>query len=396
MITMRVSLMNSRRKAQSLYTVLQTLYWINNGFLFSFASVYLQSYSFTTSQIGLVLGLAYILSSLLQPIIAFVLERFQLRLNNGLSILYLCIAALAVCMLTLPLSNTVLAVVMVVALALHSAALPHLNSLAHAAEGLGLEISFSFSRALGSIGYAIFSTIMGRALNHFSPRLLPGMYLVTLLAMAALFFLFQTPPCVRQKEETKASGSFFRQNAAFLLFLAGLLCICLNHTLIDAFMLQIMQNIGGGSAELGVAAAIAAIVEMPVIMLYPRIREKLGVRAILILCGWAWFIKNLLTAFAVSPVMIYGAQLLQALGYAIYVPLTIDLVLKLLPESDFLRGQALAGSAFTLGGVFATFAGGVTMDALGVGNALKVMVLFSLAGAVLFTLAAASPKLKRK
>lgn len=36
------------------------------------------------------------------------------------------------------------------------------------------------------------------------------------------------------------------------------------------------------------------------------------------------------------------------------------------------------------------------MDALGVGNALKVMVLFSLAGAVLFTLAAASPKLKRK
>lgn len=392
-----ISLMTSRKKAQALYSVLQILYWINGAFLFSFASVYLQSYDFTTSQIGLVLGFAYILSSLLQPVIASVLENLQLRLNAGISILYLSIAVLAICMLVLPLSNAVLAAVMVCALALHSAAQPHLNSLAHVVEPLGLSINFSFARSLGSIGYAIFTSIMGPALNHFSPRLLPGMYLITLLAMAVLLFLFRTPPCVRQKkEEVKSSASFLRQNAAFMLFLAGLLSICLNHTLIDSFMLQIMQSIGGGSAELGVAVAIGAIVEVPVMMLYPRIRKKLGVRTALILCGWAWFIKNLLTAFAVSPVMVYAAQLLQSLSYAIYVPLTIDLVLKLLPEHDFLRGQALAGSAFTFGGVFATFAGGITMDALGVGNAMKLMLLFSLAGAVLFTLSAMSKKLQNK
>ena len=389
-----ISLMNSRKKAQSLYSVIQILYWINNGFLFSFASVYLQTYAFSTSQIGLVLGSAYILSSLLQPVIASVLERFGIRLNVGLCALYVLIAALAVCMLVMPMSPAAVAVMMVAALSLQSAAQPHINSLAHAAEALGLSINFSFARSLGSIGYAIFTSIMGRVLNHFSPRLLPGLYLITLLMMAALLSLFRTPPCVREKKDN-APGSSLMRNAAFMLFLTGLLCICLNHTMIDAFMLQIMQSIGGGSAELGVAVAIAAIVEVPVMMLYPFIRRKLSIRTILILCGWAWFIKNLLIAFAASPVTVYAAQLLQSLGYAIYVPLGIDLVLRLLPEKDFLRGQALAGSAFTFGGVFATFAGGITMDALGVGNALKVMVLFSLAGAVLFTLSAMSKKLKK-
>lgn len=391
----RISLMNSRKKAQALYSALQILYWINNGFLFAFASVYLQTYSFTTSQIGLVLGVAYILSSLLQPAVVSVLEHFGVRLNTGLSALYVLIALLAACMLVLPLPNGVLAVIMVAALALQSSAQPHINSLAHAAEGMGLSINFSFARSLGSIGYAIFTSIMGRALNHFSPRLLPGLYLITLLMTAVLLFLFRTPPCTREKKD-KSSGASLMHNAAFMLFLSGLLCICLNHTLIDSFMLQIMQSIGGGSSELGVAIAIAAIVEVPVMMLYPFIRKKLSIRTTLILCGWAWFIKNLLTALAVSPVMVYAAQMLQSLGYAIYVPLAIDLILKLLPEKDFLRGQALAGSAFTFGGVFATFAGGITMDALGVGNALKVMVLFSLAGAVLFTIAAMSAKLKKQ
>ena len=389
------SLLTSNRRAQTLYSFIHILYWINNGFLFSFASVYLQSYGFTTGHIGLVLGLAYTLSAFLQPAIVAVMERFAIRLNTGLVGVYLIIAALAVSLLALPLSNAAVAVVMIAALALQSAALPNISSLAHAVEAYDLKVDFSSARALGSVGYAIFTSIMGRALNHFSPRLLPGMYLLTLLAMAALLSLMRTPACTRQ-EKQKGSGSFLKDSVPFVLFLVGVLSICLNHTLIDAFMLQIMQNIGGGSAELGVAVAIAAMLEVPVMLFYSRIRKALGLRNILILCGWAWFVKNALTAFAVSPVMIYAAQTLQALGYALYVPLTIDLVIKLLPEKDFLRGQALAGSAFTFGGLFATFAGGVTLDALGVSNALKLMVIFSLIGAVLFTLTALSAPFKKK
>lgn len=385
----------SRKKAQSLYSAVQILYWINNGFLFSFASVYLQSYGFTTGQIGLVLGLAYTVSAFLQPVIVAVMERFRLRLHTGLIALYLLIAALAVCLLVLPLSHVALSVVMIAALALQSAALPNICSIAHSMETLGINVDFSSARALGSVGYAIFTSIMGRVLSQFSPRLLPGMYLCTLLLMALLLSRLTTPVCSRP-EKQKSSGSFLGNNLPFVLFLIGLLAICLNHTMIDAFMLQIMQNIGGGSAELGVAIAIAAIMEVPVMLLYSRIRKKLGLKTILLLCGWAWFVKNALTAFAVSPIMIYAAQLLQSLGYALYVPLAIDLVIHLLPEKDFLRGQALAGSAFTLGGVFATFAGGITLDALGVGPALKLMVLFSLIGAVLFTLTALSAPFKKK
>ena len=385
---------HTHRQAQSLYSAIHILYWINNGFLFSFASVYLQSFGFTTGQIGLVLGFAYTVSVFLQPAIVAVLERFRLRLNTGLVGVYLIIALLALVLLVLPLPNAAVACVMVLALALQSAALPSISSLAHAMDAYGLEVDFSSARALGSVGYAIFTSIMGRVLSRISPRLLPAMYLCTLLAMAALLCLMQTPACERREKQKRSSSSIW-SCVPFVLFMAGVLSICLNHTMIDAFMLQILQNVGGGSGELGVAIAIAAILEVPVMLFYSRIRKALGVRTILLVCGWGWFVKNALTAFAPSPVMIYAAQTLQALGYALYVPLTIDLVLKLLPEKDFLRGQALAGSAFTLGGLFATFAGGVTLDALGVSSALRLMTLFSLIGAVLFTVTALSKPLRK-
>ena len=66
--------------------------------------------------------------------------------------------------------------------------------------------------------------------------------------------------------------------------------------------------------------AIAAIVEVPVMMFYSRIRAELGIRRILILCGWAWFLKNLLTAFAVAPAMVYAAQLAEKLEMLIENP----------------------------------------------------------------------------
>lgn len=376
----------NRRNVLPLYSFIQILYWTGNGLMFSFISVFLQDRGFTNSQIGLVLGVIYALSALLQPLLAELFSHLRVSLNQGLICQYGLVLLLSLGLLLLPLQNAALGVLVVITFALYSASAPSLNALPHAFAMMELPVNFGVARAMGSVGYAVVMSIMGAVLGTLSPALLPAFYMGTITLMIVTLGSFQTPPCGRNARHTdSAHGSFARENPLFMLFMLGILSICFNHELVSSFMLQVMQSIGGGSRELGVAVALAAISEVPVMMLYTRIRKKLKLSHAVLLCGWGWLGKNLLTAFAGTPTVVYGAQLMQSLGYALYVPMSMQLVEALLPESEYFKGLSLVGSAFTFGGVLTSLASGVLIDTLGVSLTLKLMLIFSLAGALMLT-----------
>ena len=152
-----------------------------------------------------------------------------------------------------------------------------------------------------------------------------------------------------------------------------------------SFMLQIMQDLGGNSAEYGMATSIAAVLEFPAMLLYSRVSKRFGENRLLILSGWAWFAKNALILLARSPEAIYAAQLLQFFSYAFFIPGVVRYISKILPEDAFLKGQSLQGSAYTAGSVIATLLGGVLLDAVGVRSTLVIAQTFSLLGAALLT-----------
>ena len=62
-----------------------------------------------------------------------------------------------------------------------------------------------------------------------------------------------------------------------------------------------MQNLGGGSAQQGVAVAVAAMTELPAMVLYGRLSRRMGVGRMLCLTAWVWVAKDLLTALAATP-----------------------------------------------------------------------------------------------
>ena len=89
------------------------------------------------------------------------------------------------------------------------------------------------------------------------------------------------------------------------------------------------------------------------------------------MAAWVWVVKDVLTALATSPAMLYAISLLQFASYAFYVPAAVEYVSDALPQQDFLAGQALVGTAFTLGSLAATFIGGWMLDLLGVRGAAE-------------------------
>jgi len=170
-------------------------------------------------------------------------------------------------------------------------------------------------------------------------------------------------------------------------FLTGLVLLALAHIFLDNFMLQIIRTKGGDSAEMGIAISVAAFTELPAMVLYARMARRSSPQRLLCLAGWVWSLKTLLVMLAPNPQTVYLAQLLQFLSYAIYVPATVDYISRKLPQADFLKGQALAGSAFTLGSLLAAFLGGRLIDLMGVASTMLVMQAFTVIGATLFTLA---------
>lgn len=370
------------------YTLLQTLYWAVYCLMFSFASAFLLNRGFSNSSIGLVLGFSYAFSACIQPQIASLIKKKRVRVSSFLCIIIIVVTILAAAICFLPLQGAALGVTMMCMCTLHSSMQPSINSLHRGYELRGVRVNFGFARGMGSVSFALVTFITGQLLKFINPNLLPAMYFAGLIVLLICMYLFRSPVfSVEDAAGEDRRNSLMRRHPHFAAFLAGLVLLAMAHIFLDHFMLQIMMTIGGNSATLGVALAIAAIIELPAMMLYGRMSKKAGPSRLLTMAGWAWVVKNLLIMLARTPAAIYAAELLQFLSYAIYVPATVDYIAKNLPEGDFLKAQALSGSAFTMGSLLATMIGGPMIDLIGVRPTVILVQVFSITGAILFTFA---------
>ena len=93
-------------------------------------------------------------------------------------------------------------------------------------------------------------------------------------------------------------------------------------------------------------------------------------------------VKHIVTYFAMNMFMIYVAKVMQMLAYAVFIPASVYYVSQLVEKHDMNKGQALVTGAMTLAGVFASLAGGVLLDALGVSKVLMIGAIISVLGTI--------------
>lgn len=384
----------TKKNAQLLYMLVQILFWMAFGLMFSFASAYLQAKGFSNGEIGLVLGCSYGISTLLQPSIASILQRMGVQPEKGLCALYAAAVLLSALLLWLPLPGMGVALLFTLILSLYSALQPLVNSLAQRWSDAGCPVDFSTARSAASLLFAGTIAGMGWLLGKVSAVFLPAFYL-TIISLSACILLSVKLPGLTEQQANHSTIIGSAKNkfpAGFPLLLVGIGCLSLAHILIDNFMLQIMQSLGGGTENLGLALSIAAFVEVPAIWLYGKLRKRLSDQALLVFAAWAWAFKTFLIFLAKSPTAIYAAEILQFCSYAFYTPSIVCCVDSWFPPEGRLRGQSLVGSAYTLGCVLSAVLGGTLLDALGVSSTMLILVGISCAGAALVFTAAQMQK----
>lgn len=378
------------KNATVIYAAIQFLYFGVLALVFCYASAYLLNRGYSSGQIGMILGLVNIISVFLQPGLASFVKKSGILLGNVMAALFTVISLCAAALLLLPLKGIAFVAVVVILFALVSAMQPSVNSLYRGYHNQGIEINFGFARGIGSAAFSLSSLGAGLLLRKFTPDAIPAMYLVPAVLIIGVLLVFHAPNVAEEtKNEVtpKQKALLLGQYPHFYLFLAGIVCLAVTHTFTETYLLQIIQRIGGTSSNIGTAVAISAITELPAMMLYKSASKKVGNRKLLCFAGWMWATKNFLIMIAPSIYLVYASELLQFVSYAIYVPAAVRYIAHAIPESEFLKGQALAGSAFTVGSLISSFGGGQMIDRLGINTTLWIVQVFSVTGVVLFTIA---------
>ena len=177
---------------------LQAVYWMTYAPIASFAAVYLLSKAFSNQQIGWVLALGNVFAILLQPAMGMLIDRFA-RFSPKTVLCGLALLNLAMLGGLIFLEGGLLwmMALYVGILALFFTMQPLVNALVFEYINAGHDVSFGMTRAMGSISFAVLSSLLGLWVTRFSTDILP---IVCAILFFILFLIVLSFPALSQKE----------------------------------------------------------------------------------------------------------------------------------------------------------------------------------------------------
>ncbi|MBP5417931.1 MAG: MFS transporter [Clostridiales bacterium] len=368
------------RSSRGLWTIRYIL--INATYFSAFctihacAAVFLLGNGFTNTEVGALLAIANILSAIVQPVIASIIDR-QGQLTNRRFILISVMTILIGSVILLFSTNNKIVIFPVFALIymIQFAYQPVMTALCFEYQKAGCSIMYGLARGLGSASFAITSAFIGGLIEERGIRILLYINIIVMVLSAILVFTFKKPAkaasnasheAARDTSRSSSFRGFIKTYPAFSLFLVGVVCFFFAHNMINDFMIQIIRNLGGAEKELGYANFLQAILELPVMALIGLILKKFTSKALLLFSGVAFLIKIIILIFSTNMGHMYLSQSCQLFAYAVFIPAAAYYVSKTMTDHDQVKGQAFVTSAITMGGVFSNLLSGVILDHFGI------------------------------
>ncbi|QOX64475.1 MFS transporter [Anoxybacterium hadale] len=361
------------------YGAIQGSYWMYYGAVLSFASVFLLGKGYTNSEIGVILAAANILAVLIQPLLADAADRSKrISLIHIVGSSSIGLAAATLSLYLFPVKAIALSVLFVIIAALHTSLQPLVNSMAFYLGRSGYRINFGIARSGGSIAYAVLCAILGTLVTIYGINAIP----VTGVLMLAflLIFLSVTSGLLKKalpsqevlKDKTSEEKGeainllvFVKRNMPFIMFSIGIMFVFFQNSVLNTYLLQIITEVGGTSSQLGRLFSFMALLEIPGLFFFSKIRSRFSCQFLLKLSSVAFVLKIFLVFLADTVSFIYLAYLFQLISFPIFLSAAIHLVDEVMEKGEAVKGQSFVTGMITMSTVFASLLGGVILDISG-------------------------------
>ena len=377
------------------YTIVQIATWGFYAVVMAFSSNVLYSFHFTDSQISLVLGISTVAAFVLQLVLAELVSRWR---NMKVYMVLFSLAAVMLVGNLLVLMPGMPASVAVVAYAAACMVLQMIPSFTNAmgmgAIERGSATNYSIARGMGSLGYSVLAYVTGFLVREQGVLVVPGVAagIAVVMAVSVIWYHMAAernlpePDSARKKLEQK--GGFLQQYPRFALFLLASILLQFSHNLLSSFMYQIMLVKNGTAAEQGIATAICAVVELPVMFFFPVMMRKLRCDKWVRIAGLSLALKGIGILLATNPMGVYIAQATQMIGYGLLTIASVNYARLVVGMGESVRAQSYLGATGTVGSFAALATGGVICQYWGAQTMVLVSVILSLAGGMMILLTA--------
>ena len=399
------------------YGGIHATYWMAYAVISSFASAYLLDRGYTNSEIGLILAVGSIVAVFLQPFMADFADRAKkISLIGITQVATIFIMGMMMICFVMDKASIALSVIFVMMIAWHTALQPLFNSLTFKLEESGHKINFGVCRAMGSLGYSLLCAVLGTLAETFGTQILPLTGEVTLLMLLITLCLTKShfkkackmrgeldseqdkvevvSETLEEQEEINLI-QFIKRNKLFLLVNIGVAGIFFSNSIFNSFMLQIVENVGGNSEDMGRILAVMAFLEIPPMFLFERVHRKVSCKRLLQLGAICFTLKILCATIADSVFMVYVAQLFQLTSFGIFLPAMVSFIDEIMEKGEAVKGQALYTIVTTVATIFASLVGGVILDISGAASLLWISTIITGVGAILFCLVIEKVKVRK-
>lgn len=344
------------------YTILVVLQIMTMCAGFAFAVPYLQNFQINDSICGIIIGISCAIAIIANPFIGKIADK-SLRFDAKTLVIIFAFSQAVFSVILFFIKNPIIQCVfytLILSLVLMIA--PLVNSIGFSCtEKTGIHMNYGIARGLGSAAYAISAAFLGYMIKDVGTFVIP--FAIFILAVFEIVISYLISVNHLAKTEVVDSNTLrFKEYPSFFLVIIGFSLIMISYNMIGTYLIRIIENVGGTSQDLGVATAIAAIAEVPALLLYTRLSKHISSYKILVFSGFVFLLKVVFFIFAQSILAIYVIQLLQVLSYGLYAAARVYYAEETLPNRFRTRGQVYACMTESLGMIGGSVIGGIIVS----------------------------------
>ena len=360
---------------------------------------FLSQSGFADGTVGIIITSVSVLGIVLQTVASSVVDKSdKIDEKRFIALTMTLTAAFSALLALAPNGSVFMVILAVIAFSLFALGMPFLNSMAFAYEAQGGKINYGLARGMGSLAFAIGSSLLGQLWGMFGKKLLPW-YLV-IFAVITLLLLMTMPDAKVEKSGSEENAApkeslsyfqFFAKYKKVLWVFISLVLLYFCHMLVNVYLSKIIGTFVTDTSRIesiqGTALFLAAIAELPPMFLFSKISEKIPNNKLLTFAVIFYSIKHILVYLSKSVGMLYFAMLLQMLSYAIIIPATVYFANESVNPEDSIKSQAVLGMTTTIGSLLSSSIGGQLFQHLSVSNTVLVGVIASIIGTVIMVMA---------
>ena len=368
---------------------------------FSYVTYCLGAAGYPDKRIGFIVAAACLAASIMQPVAGRLADRYPAFIWKKQVIFYALVefsaAVLAILLKGTALVGFLYGAMLFLALVM----MPMVNSAGFYYSSRGIEVTFGIARGCGSMSCAAVSFVLGLITVKFGPVMVP---IVNALLVLLVFVIALSMPVYAAEEkaekaaEKAVSGgdnrSFITKYPVFILMVAGMLLFLFFHNMVQTYFIRMLENVGGNSKDLGIAVAIAAAIELPMLFYFDKLQKKIAAKWLLVVAGAAFTLKGVLFMLCTNVIGIYAVQLLQVFSFALFAGAGVYYSNSMMAEEDKVTGQALVSMTEALSSVAGSFVGGILMDSGGIITLLQFATSAAVVGTLVCALAAKFSKIR--